>query len=151
IWYRPRFAGVNSVNGRAMWYDRNGNITYQTSAEDNVETEEGWQSDYFGGFSNTFSYQGFDVGALIHFDMGRYMDNTMYRVWYNVMSNPGRNTLQELYDDRWTTPGQITYVARPISGGAERNSSARAGSSTLHLQDASFVRLREVTLGYTFQ
>lgn len=150
IWYRPRFAGVNSVNGRAMWYDKNGNITYQTGADDNVPSDEGWQSDYFGGFSNTFHYKGFDLSALLHFDMGRYMANTMYSVWYNVMSNPGRNTLQELYDDRWTTPGQITYVARPIAGGAEVNSSARAGSSSLFLQDASFIRLREVTLGYTF-
>lgn len=151
IWYRPRFAGVNSVNGRAMWYDKDGNITYVPGAEDNVPSKEGWQSDYFGGFSNTLHYKGFDLSALLHFDMGRYMANTMYQVWYNVMSNPGRNTLQELFDDRWTTPGQITYVARPIAGGAERNSSSRAGSSSLFLQDASFIRLREVTLGYNFQ
>src|SRR5690606_2353639 len=151
IWYRPRFAGVNASNGRAMWYDKDGNITYSTTAEDNQPTKKGWQSDYFGGLTNTFSYKGFDLSTLFHFDMGRYMANTMYTVLYNVMSNPGRNSLQELYDDRWTTPGQVTYVARPISGGAERNSSARAAASTLFLHDASFIRLREVTLAYRFQ
>lgn len=150
IWYRSRFAGVNAANGRAMWYDKDGNITYLPSAEDNVPTEKGWQSDYFGGFNNVFSYKGFELSALFHFDMGRYMANTMYQVWHNVMSNPGRNTLQELFDDRWTQPGQVTYVARPVAGGAERNSAARNYTSTLFLQDASFIRLREVTLGYTF-
>ncbi|WP_461534350.1 SusC/RagA family TonB-linked outer membrane protein [Sinomicrobium sp.] len=151
IWYRARYAGVNATNGRSMWYDRNGNITYSPTADDNVETKKGWQSDYFGGLTNTFSYKGFELSTLFHFDMGRYMSNNMYSVWYNVMSNPGRNTLQELYDARWTTPGQITHVARPIAGGAEENSASRARSSTQFLQDASFIRLREVTLAYRFQ
>ncbi|SFC45367.1 TonB-linked outer membrane protein, SusC/RagA family [Parapedobacter composti] len=151
IWYRPQFAGVNSANGRSMWYDKDGNITYLPTAEDNVPTKEGWQSDYFGGFSNTFSYKGFEFSALFHFDMGRYMANTMYQVWYNVMSNPGRNTLRELFEDRWTAPGQVTYVARPVAGGAERNSATRSYASSLFLQDASFIRLRDVTLAYRFQ
>lgn len=151
IWYRARYAGVNSANGRSMWYDANGNITYLLSAADNVPTEEGWQSDYFGGLTNTFSYKGFDLSTLFHFDMGRYMANTMYQVWYNVMSNPGRNTLQELYDERWTTPGQVTHIARPVAGGAETNSSTRSTSTTQFLHDASFIRLREITLGYQFQ
>lgn len=151
IWYRARYAGVNSANGRPMWYDRNGNITYLLTADDNVETENGWQSDYFGGLTNVFSYKGFELNTLFHFDMGRYMANTMYQVWYNVMSNPGRNTLQELYDERWTTPGQVTHVARPIAGGAEQNSSTRSSATTQFLHDASFIRLREVTLAYQFQ
>lgn len=151
IYYRPRYAGVNSSNGRPMWYDKNGDITYLPTAEDNVPTKDGWLSDYFGGLSNTFSYKGFDLSTLFHFDMGRTIENTMYLVWYNVMSNPGRNTLQELYDDRWIQPGQVTYVARPIGGGAEQNSSSRQSSSDLFLHDASFIRLREVTLGYRFE
>lgn len=151
IWYRARYAGVNSANGRSMWYDANGNITYSLSSADNVPTKKGWQSDYFGGLTNTFSYKGFELSTLFHFDMGRYMANTMYQVWYNVMSNPGRNTLQELYDERWTTPGQITHIARPVSGGAESNSSTRSSATTQFLHDASFIRLREITLGYQFQ
>lgn len=150
IWYRARYAGVNASNGRPMWYDKDGNITYQPTADDNVPTKEGWQSDYYGGFTNTFSYKGFDLSVLLHYDMGRHMANTMYQVWYNVMSNPGRNTLQELYDDRWTYPGQITYVARPIAGGAEPNSATRSLASSQFLHDASFIRLRDVTLGYRF-
>lgn len=150
IYYRPKYAGVNASNGRPMWYDKDGEITYRPTAEDNVPTKDGWLSDYFGGLSNTFSYKGFDLSTLFHFDMGRTVENTMYLVWYNVMSSPGRNTLQELYDDRWTQTGQITHVARPIGGGAEQNSSARQSSSDLFLHDASFIRLREVTLGYNF-
>lgn len=150
IWFRPQYAGVNSANGRSMWYDANGNITYTVTAADNMPTQRGWQSDYFGGLSNTFSYKGLELSTLFHFDMGRYMANTMYSVWYNIMSNPGRNTLQELYDERWTTPGQITHVARPVAGGAESNSSSRNTTSTQFLQDASFIRLREVTLAYQF-
>jgi len=150
IWYRARYAGVNSANGRPMWYDKNGNITYLLTAEDNVPTTKGWQSDYFGGFSNSFRYKGFELSALLHYDMGRYMANTQLQVMANVMNNPGRNSLQELYDRRWTTPGQVTTVPRLIAGGSEFNSSSQQTATTRFLEDASFIRLREVTMAYQF-
>jgi hypothetical protein len=150
IWYRPRYAGVNAANGRPMWYDVNGNITYLISAADNVPTKKGWQSAYFGGLTNTFRYKGFELSALFHYDMGRYMANTQLLVLANVMNNPGRNSLEELYVKRWTTPGQITSVPRLISGGAEFNSSTQQSATTRFLEDASFIRLRDVTLAYRF-
>src|SRR5690606_16873978 len=36
-------------------------------------------------------------------------------------------------------------------GGAESNSSTRSSATTQFLHDASFIRLREITLGYQFQ
>ncbi|MFA5713731.1 MAG: TonB-dependent receptor [Bacteroidales bacterium] len=149
IWYRSKYAGVNASNGRPMWYDKDGNITYLPTSDDNVPTKKGWQSDYFGGLTNTLSYKGLEFSFLIYFDMGRYMENRIYQVWYNVMSSAGRNTLQELYDDRWTTPGQITYDARLINGGGEKNSALRSNTSDLFLHDGSYARLKEVTLAYT--
>ena len=150
IWYRPRYAGVNSANGRPMWYDANGNITYLLTAADNVPTNKGWQSEYFGGLNNTFSYKNFELSTLFHYDMGRYMANSQLQVLTNVMNNAARNTIRELYEKRWTTPGQVTSVPRLIAGGAEFNSSAHTSTSTRYLEDASFVRLREVTLAYRF-
>ncbi|HEY8388007.1 MAG TPA: hypothetical protein VIK74_05355, partial [Parasegetibacter sp.] len=150
IWYRPKYAGVNSANGRPMWYDVNGNLTYLLSSADNVPTDKGWQSDYFGGLSNTFSYKGFELTSLFHYDMGRYMANNQLLVLTNVANNPGRNTLAELYEKRWTTVGQVTSVPRLIAGGAEFNSSSQQSTSTRFLEDASFIRLREVTLAYRF-
>lgn len=150
IWYRPKYAGVNAANGRPMWYDVNGNITYLVTAADNVPTKKGWQSKYFGGLTNTFRYKGFELSALFHYDMGRYMANTQLLVLANVMNNPGRNSLEELYVKRWTAPGQITSVPRLIAGGAEFNSSSQQTTSTRFLEDASFIRLRDVTLAYRF-
>ena len=151
IYYRPRYAGVNSANGRPMWYDRNGNITYLVSAADNVPTNKGWLSDYFGGLTNTFSYKGFELNTLFHFDMGRYLVNQMGATLASANGNTAaRNTLKDLYENRWITPGQVTSVPRLIEGGSERNSSAQQAGSTRFLEDASFIRLREVTLAYRF-
>ncbi|AWO00565.1 SusC/RagA family TonB-linked outer membrane protein [Chitinophaga alhagiae] len=151
-YFRPRYAGVNSANGRPMWYDINGNITYLPVAADNVSTEKGALSDYFGGLTNTFRYKGFELNTMFHFDMGRYLVNQMNAVWYNHHGNTvGSNTLLRLYENRWTTPGQVTSIPRLIHGGAETNSAAQHTASTRFLEDASFIRLREVTLAYRFQ
>lgn len=151
IYYRPRFAGVNSANGRPMWYDKNGNITYLITAADNVPTGKGWLSDYFGGLTNTFSYKGFELVTLFHFDMGRYLVNQMGATLASTNGNTAaRNTLKELYENRWVNPGQVTWVPRLIEGGAESLSSSQQTASTRFLEDASFIRLREVTFSYRF-
>ncbi|RYE21276.1 MAG: TonB-dependent receptor, partial [Sphingobacteriales bacterium] len=46
--------------------------------------------------------------------------------------------------DRWTTPGQITDVPRLTDANYSRQENSR------FLEDGSYVRLRSVTLGYTF-
>ena len=55
--------------------------------------------------------------------------------------------MQDVYDRRWTAPGQITDVPRPINGNAESRASGNfAGSRTL--LKADYIRLKQVTFGY---
>ncbi len=46
--------------------------------------------------------------------------------------------------DRWTTPGQITNTPRLTDANYSRQENSR------FFEDGSFVRLRSLTLGYTF-
>ena len=142
------YIGVNPSNGRPMWADLNGDITYLVRAADNRPLGHANISKNFGGITNTFTYGGFEVSAFIQYDLGRVAQNAME---FRLADNGAvlRNSLKSMWEDRWTTPGQITSVPRPaenrtaISG---RISSYQTG--TRFFQDASYTRLKQVNASY---
>jgi hypothetical protein len=93
------------------------------------------------GMTNNLSYKGIDLSFLF---MGVH-GNDVYNGGGKFMSANGdffdNQTKDQL--NRWTTPGQITNVpeARLLAGNG-------TGESSRYLQDASYVRLKTVTLGY---
>ncbi|MDO9373572.1 MAG: TonB-dependent receptor [Ferruginibacter sp.] len=110
----------------------------------------------FGGFTNSFSYKGFDLSVLITGSYGNDIYNFM--AWEN--SNPnninlGRNMMLHAYDyARLTTdkdgnpmlanPG--TDVARIISGVDVNGNYSRQTSKWV--EDGSYLRLKNVSLSY---
>jgi len=145
-----QYAGVNSATGRPMFYDANGEITYRPIAPQDQRVFGNQLSDYFGGFTNNFSYKGISLNVFFHYDYGRELSNAGMnsRWWLNGADN--RNTLESIYLNRWTTPGQVTSVPRPFDGGTETNGVSATTSSSRFLEDASFIRLKNVTLAYQF-
>jgi TonB-dependent starch-binding outer membrane protein SusC len=143
------YAGVNPANGRPMWYDPNGNITYIVRTADQRPLGHSGITKQFGGFTNTFTYKGFELSGLLQYDLGRTIQNSQE---FRLADNAGvlRNGLTYYYDNRWTTPGQITSIPRPANNRTEisgRVSSYQSG--TRFFQDASYLRLKQVTLSYT--
>ena len=57
--------------------------------------------------------------------------------------NQTRNQL-----DRWTRPGQITSVPKPIDGGIEIGGYDPTNLTSRFIQTASYIRLKQVTLSY---
>lgn len=142
------YAGVNPANGRPMHYDLNGNLTYIRSASDIRPVGGKNMSDMYGGFTNTFTYKGVELSGFFQYDYGRTSVNIQR---FRMADNGGvlRNGLGYFYDNRWTTPGQITDVPRPANNRTE--SSARISSyqtQARFYEDASFIRLKQVTLAY---
>jgi hypothetical protein len=142
------YAGVNPANGRPMHYDINGNITYLRSAADLQPMGTKNLSDTYGGFTNTFTYKGIELSGFFQYDYGRTAVNVQN---FRMADNGGvmRNSRVYYYDNRWTTPGQITDVPRPANNRTE--SSARISSyqtNARFYEDASFIRLKQVTLAY---
>ena len=144
-----KFAGVNPANGRPMHYDINGNITYVRSTSDIVPLGHSDFSNKFGGFTNTFSYKGIELSAFFQYDYGRTVGNVQS---FRMADNGAvlRNSNISFYNDRWTTPGQITSVPRPALNRSE-NSGRISSYQTLtrFYEDASFIRLKQVTLAYS--
>lgn len=142
--FTQRYAGVNAATGRPMWLDTLGNITYQPQLRDRVYMGD-TQPDFWGGWTNNFTYKGFTLDIFFQYEYGRMADDGQVNF---MLENQARlNAFVDVYDNRWTTPGQITWYPRMQFAGAEsKGSSALSGSRTLFKAD--YIRLKNVTLSY---
>ena len=143
------FAGVNPANGRPMWYDLNDNITYINRTSDQRPIGNNSLTKQFGGLTNTISYKGLELTALFQYDFGRVLANLQE---FRLADNAGalRNGLQYYWDNRWTTPGQITDVPRPADVRTEISGRVSSYQSVARFyQDASYIRLKQVGLSYS--
>lgn len=100
------------------------------------------QADFSGGLTNTFKYGGFDLSILNTFSVG----NEIAAGWRTGLDHMGASNygmLKDNYEKRWTGPGTSNTVPRATKGGNNiRN-------STYYLEDGSFFRIKNITLGYT--
>lgn len=100
---------------------------------------------YIWGFINDFTYKHFDLSIALQAVEGDQIMNLQRRYLFNSEGNANQMIQDFGY---WKSPSD------PGNGQAMRaNRVANANSeqiSSFHVEDGSFVRLRNVTLGYTF-
>lgn len=146
-----QYGGVNPATGKAFWYDAGGNPTYSPSTMTGDDYAPyglpNSMPSSFGGFNNQFSYKGLTLDVFFQYDYGRVLYNNMGRT-LGRKGDSQINTLQWYYDNRWINEGQITTVPRPINNAAERGSSRGDLQSTRYLEDASYIRLKNISLSY---
>ncbi len=137
--YEIAWAGVDASTGRPLYYDANGNTTLSPTGDDRVLSHGTWEAPWKGGFGTRVAYKGFDLDVLFSWQEGSTkVDNMEY-----FLENPvgflsgGYNQSADL--KFWQQPGDVVSIPSPLY--------ATAFSSKI-IHDASFVRLRDVTLGY---
>lgn len=139
------YAGVNPATGRAMWYDINGNITYNPTAADRRMMGNIYPT-HFGGWNNSFSYKGFSLDLFFQYEYGRErVDGQLQQLMR--MGGATVNTWRDGYYQRWQKPGDITWVPRPINGMADFNSVSWATGSR-YIYKTDYIRLKQLTLAY---
>lgn len=133
--------GVDPQTGDAVFEDINkdGKIT----ADDRQIIGSIWPK-YFGGLTNSFSYKNIDLSMFFTFSFGNKIWNHNRMLGETGGTLDANRVLLATQLDRWTTPGQITDVPRLTDANYARQENSR------FLEDASFVRLRSLNLGYTF-
>lgn len=152
-WFMPVWAGVNPADGKPLWQnsisDADGNSyvlytnTYNLASR--VYTGKTAAPKFTGGLTNTFAYKNFTLSTFFNFVQGNYVYNTS-RFYFD---NDG---LYESYNQmnlakgwsRWEKPGDIATHPKPVFG----RSDASNQTSTRYLEDGSYLRLRNATLGY---
>jgi TonB-linked SusC/RagA family outer membrane protein len=143
--FTSEWAGVNPATGRGMWYDINGNITYNPTAADRKVVGNIYP-EYFGGWTNTFTYKGFSVDAMFQYEIGRVRQDGQYTQMMR-MAGATVNTLLSGYNDRWQNPGDVVATPRTFNGLADYNS-VGWGSGTRYLFRTDYIRLKQLTVGY---
>jgi hypothetical protein len=145
----PRYAGVNPANGRPLYFDADGKLTYQLQEADNklVGNEE---PSHFGGFGNTFSYKGLTLDVFFQFDYGRETLNN--NAFFSDIGYWGFNKHTDMLD-YWKEPGDVAEEPRPYGAQLLGVTSWPDGTdmgvfSTRFLEDASYIRLKQVKLSY---
>lgn len=147
-WYLREWAGVDPENGDPLWYmteeDGTRVTTNNYAQADQVETGS-YTPDFFGGFSTQLNYKKFDFGATLGYSVGGEIYNYTRAEYDSDGAYTDRNQMK-LMDDwsRWKTPGDIATHPRP----SYNNSSNANKSSSRYLEDGSFLKLRNLTLGY---
>jgi TonB-dependent starch-binding outer membrane protein SusC len=143
------WAGVNPADGRPMFYDKNGNITYRPVDADYVWQKRGPEPTFFGGISNDLSFKGITLSAFFQFSTGNNGLNSEATFLNRSGNTAERNQYTYVYDRRWTTPGQITDVSKPwynntYLGGAI----SPYTTSTYHYEPLDYLRLKNIMLSY---
>jgi TonB-linked SusC/RagA family outer membrane protein len=137
--YYVRYAGVDSRDGKQMWYDKNGNLTKTYSSEDAVLLGKSMYAPYTGGFGTNLSWNGFTLSADFTWAEGKYMmSNDNYFLENSNFATSYNQSVRMM--NIWSQPGDITNI--PKYGEEIQFDS--------HLvENASFLRLKNVTLQYT--
>ena len=138
--YEVRWAGVDASTGAPLYYKKDGSITNVYSASDKVQTYGTSEAPWKGGFSSNMRYKNFDFNVFFTWQQGAVKtDNLEY-----FTENPngflavGYNQSTSL--NFWTKPGDIVSTPSPAYG-------TNFSSKLIH--DASFIRLKDVLIGYT--
>lgn len=139
--YLNRYAGVNPINGDALWYTKDGEITMEYNESDKVMLGKTHEAPWQGGFGTTLSWKGFSLSAQFTWVADRWMLNND-RVFQesNGLFSAYNQSKRMLYD-RWKKPGDVTDIPRY---GVTPQLDSR------FLEDASFLRLKNLMLSYTF-
>lgn len=134
-----RYAGVNPANGDALWYDKEGNVTTEFDEADKVMIGKSFVAPWQGGFGTSLTWQGVTLSGQFSWVANRYMiNNDRFFEESNGLYSAYNQSKRMLYD-RWKNPGDITDIPRY---------GVTPQFDTHLLEDASFLRLKNVSLSY---
>ncbi|MDR6159074.1 TonB-linked SusC/RagA family outer membrane protein [Chryseobacterium sp. SLBN-27] len=140
------YLGANPTDGTAQFLDRNGNITSTPTNDDRRWTGKSFLPVYQGGFGLNANYKGLFLDVLFTYAA---------KVWrsdfdLDGLSNPSNLGIFPITSDllnAWTPTNTNTDVPSltDITG-----ADFASDFSDRFLKDASYIRLRNITLGYNF-
>ena len=159
------WAGVNPVNGKSQWWmnvfkmngtsyelDENGNriVESRVKTENYSDVGDNFQKAYlgsaipdaFGGLTNTFYLYGFDASFAFYYSIGGKLNDGDYS---QMMGYRIGFTMHEDMLGIWTPENPTSQIPRMSKTDANNMNSF----SSRFIYDNTFVRLRNVTLGYT--
>lgn len=161
-WYMKEWAGVDPQNGDPLWYVVDVDGEYVLDAKGNKTTTNDYNATnphvvgtatpiFSGGLNTQLSWNGIFLAAQFNFQYGNKIYNYTRQqtdadgayIGYNQLSL--ENSVQGW--TRWEKKGDnATHPKAVLNGNLNSN-----GISSRYLEDGSYLRLRNLTVGYDFQ
>lgn len=142
--YVRDYAGVNPVNGEALWYNEDGEIT--NSFNDARRIYKGSPEPVAaGGFNTALNWNGFDLSVNFEYKLGNYIMNPDNQIVWNDGANFGYNQLK-IAGEYWKEIGDTGCSPKPYVNNGTNSSYT---TSTRYLERGDYLRIKDVTLGYT--
>jgi len=137
------WAGVNTQTGEAQYYNLDGSITTTWSGAPQAATNSGSLYPTFtGGITTTLNYKGITASALFSFvsNVMRWNNEDFYTETQRYATD---NQSVRMLENRWKKPGDSGDQAILQRFDIPRNFTSK------DIQDASFLRLRNLNIGYS--
>jgi TonB-linked SusC/RagA family outer membrane protein len=148
--YLVEYAGVDPANGDALFYKNSvktdGSLDKTTTNNYNEAERIISGSPYptfMAGLTNTMSFRNFDFSLTFQGEWGSSLYNEGGKFQSGNARYEDNQTVDQL--DRWQNPGDITMVPQ-----ARMYSTNGQQASTRYLEKSDFIRLRNLSFGYTF-
>ncbi len=135
------YGGVDPTTGNAFYIDNEGNSTFEPTDEDRTIIGDP-NPDFIYSFTNKLSYKNLSLSVFFQGSQGNDILNGT-RIETEGLLDPINQSIAVL--NRWRNPGDITDIPR-----VSPNSTANSRISTRFIEDASYLRLKQVTLSYNF-
>ena len=134
------YLGVNPATGDALYEDLNKDGLINNSDAMVIGNA---QPKLIGGITNQFQYGRFDLSIFFNFSVGNKVLNfskaTLVNMGGDILNNQSVDALR-----RWQKPGDITDIPKYELGSTLNNL-----HSNRLLEDASYLRLKNVSIGYS--
>ncbi len=152
-WFMPVWAGVDPQTGKPLWealiQDADGKNYVTYTSNYNLASRQfigrSAAPKFTGGFTNSITYKRFSLNAFFNFVYGNYVYNDSRFFFDSDGLYESYNQMQLAKGwSRWEKPGDIATHPQPIHG----RSDASNATSTRFLEDGSYIRLRNLTIGY---
>lgn len=143
-WLVP-YAGVNPANGNLLFVAADGSLTENPTDNDRRMTGKSWIPIYQGGFGLNVDYKGFFVDSQFAYALDQWRFDYQ-QLWLNSPSFAPDNNMSTDILNAWTPTNTNTNIPSLFA----TNFTQGTDFSDNWLKDASYVRLKNVSFGYTF-
>ncbi|MGK7396403.1 MAG: SusC/RagA family TonB-linked outer membrane protein [Candidatus Cyclobacteriaceae bacterium M3_2C_046] len=138
VFYQLRSQGVDPSTGDLVFED----VDFNNEINDQDRQVVGDPNpDFSGGFTNRLAYKNFDLSLFLQFVYGNEIFNGVRQYAENMTFEENDNQLASI-KQRWRQPGDRVPIPR-INGIYNNDITSH------YIEDGSFMRLKNVTLGYT--
>jgi TonB-linked SusC/RagA family outer membrane protein len=154
--YQSKEEILSQPHGQEL-YDagiRPGDVKYEDLNKDGIIDDNDRQfcgspfPKFFGSIINEFKYKGFDLSFGLQFSFG----SKLYAYWKssNKVANLGgynSQILESEWENRWTDGNHSNSTPRAVASGYSYKNNTL--ESTRYLENNDFLRIRNLTIGYT--